>query len=124
LNYPVIVKWRREGIEYPRYRMCYSNEELLQKYNIMHKMQSNPIIQEQIKGFGTGFFALFDKNHKLKAYFIHRRIREYPLSGGPSTCCASFWDELILEYGLKLLKALHWVGIGMVEFKFDSKDRF
>jgi predicted ATP-grasp superfamily ATP-dependent carboligase len=122
LNYPVIVKWRRETPEYPRYRICYSKEDLFQKYRVMHKMQSNPIIQEQIEGFGTGFFALFDKNHRLKAYFIHRRIREYPLSGGPSTYCASFWNKQVLEYGLKLLKALHWVGIGMVEFKFDNKD--
>lgn len=122
LNYPVIVKWRRESIGYPRYRICYSKSDLLQKYKAMHKIQSDPIIQERIEGFGTGFFALFDKNHRLKAYFIHRRIREYPISGGPSACCASFWNGEVLEYGLKLLKALNWVGIGMVEFKFDSRD--
>jgi len=122
LNYPVIVKWRREDISYPRYRICYSKRDLLQQYKAMDKIQSNPIIQERIEGFGTGFFALFDKHHKLKAYFIHRRIREYPISGGPSACCASFWNEQVLEYGLKLLKALHWAGIGMVEFKFDNKD--
>lgn len=122
LNYPVIVKWRRESIGYPRYRICYSKNDLLQKYKAMRKIQGNPIIQELIEGFGTGFFALFDKNHRLKAYFIHRRIREYPISGGPSACCASFWNKEVIKYGLKLLKALKWVGIGMVEFKFDSRD--
>ena len=122
LSYPVIVKWRRESIGYPRYRIAYSKKDLLRNYEAMCEKQATPIVQEKIDGFGSGFFALFDKNHKLKAYFIHRRIREYPISGGPSACCASFWDEQILRYGLKLLKALHWVGIGMVEFKFDYKD--
>lgn len=122
LNYPVIIKWRCEGIGYPRYKIAYSEKDLLHKYEVMHETQASPIVQEKIDGFGSGFFALFDKNHELRAYFSHRRIREYPISGGPSACCTSFWDERILRYGLKLLKALHWVGMGMVEFKFDYRD--
>jgi len=122
LNYPAIVKWRREQITYPRYRICNSKKDLIQAYETMHRIQKNPLIQEQIEGFGTGFFALFDNKHRLKAYFIHRRIREFPISGGPSSCCESFWNKQVLEYGLKLLKALNWIGIGMVEFKFDRRD--
>jgi predicted ATP-grasp superfamily ATP-dependent carboligase len=122
MSYPAIIKWRREGLAYPRYRIAYSKKDLLHNYEAMYEKQATPIVQEKIDGFGSGFFALFDKNHKLKAYFIHRRIREYPISGGPSACCVSFWDDQILRYGLKLLKALHWVGIGMVEFKFDYTD--
>jgi predicted ATP-grasp superfamily ATP-dependent carboligase len=118
LSYPILVKWRHEGLGFPRYRICYSEKELLSNYEIMQKIEA-PIIQERINGFGTGFFALFDKNHKLKAYFMHKRIREYPISGGPSTFCESFWNKQVLEYGLKLLKSLNWVGVGMVEFKFD-----
>jgi predicted ATP-grasp superfamily ATP-dependent carboligase len=118
LDYPVIVKWRHEGLGFPRYRICYSQESLLHNYEIMQRVEK-PVIQEWVKGFGTGLFALFDRNHKLKAYFMHKRIREYPISGGPSTFCESFWDKQILEYGFKLLKSLNWVGVGMVEFKFD-----
>jgi predicted ATP-grasp superfamily ATP-dependent carboligase len=120
LHFPVIVKWRRETVGYPRYRICYSKKDL---YETMQRTQSDPIIQAKVEGFGVGFFALFDKNHRLKAYFIHKRIREYPISGGPSSCCASYWNRQILEYGLRLLRALNWVGIGMVEFKLDNTDR-
>jgi predicted ATP-grasp superfamily ATP-dependent carboligase len=118
LTYPVFVKLRHEGLVFPRYRICHSRKTLLQEYTTLQRIET-PIIQEQVKGFGTGLFALFDKEHKLKAYFIHRRIREYPITGGVSTFSESFWDKQVFEYGLKLLRALNWVGVGMVEFRFD-----
>lgn len=118
LAYPVFVKLRHEGLVFPRYRICHSKKNLLQEYTTLQRIET-PIIQEQVKGFGTGLFALFDKEHKLKAYFIHRRIREYPITGGVSTFSESFWDKQVFEYGLKLLRALNWVGVGMVEFRFD-----
>ena len=122
VNYPVIIKWRRESMAYPRYKICHSKKSLLHNFVYMQKIQTQPIVQEYINGFGIGFFALFNRNHKLKAYFIHRRIREYPISGGPSACCESFWNKQVLEYGLKLLKALHWRGVAMVEFRYDLTD--
>lgn len=118
LTYPVFVKIRHEGLMFPRYKICHSEKSLIQEYATLQRIET-PIIQEEVKGFGTGLFALFDKEHKLKAYFIHRRIREYPITGGVSTFSESFWNKHVLEYGLKLLKALNWVGVGMVEFRFD-----
>lgn len=118
LTYPVFIKLRHEGLMFPRYRICHSPKILLQEYTNLQKIET-PIIQEQIKGFGTGLFALFDKEHRLKAYFIHKRIREYPITGGVSTFSESFWDRQVLEYGVKLLKSLNWVGVGMVEFRYD-----
>ena len=47
----------------------------------------------------------------------HRRIREYPASGGPSTCCESFYDETMIEQAHRLLKSFGFSGVAMVEFK-------
>lgn len=79
------------------------------------------ILQEYIPGEGYGFYALF--NHGIvRAYFMHKRVREYPITGGASTCAVSFYDENLKQAGLRLLESLHWHGVAMVEFKKDARD--
>lgn len=42
------------------------------------------------------------------------------LISGPASLCRSIWDDRLVEYGLRLLTALDWVGVAMVEFKRNS----
>lgn len=79
------------------------------------------LLQEYIPGQGYGFFALFNRG-KVRAYFMHRRKREFPVTGGPSTCAESIYDEEVKRLGLQLLESLRWHGVAMVEFKKDSRD--
>jgi len=79
------------------------------------------LIQEYIPGEGYGFYALFN-NGIEKAVFMHKRLREYPISGGASTCAKSVYNEELKRLGLALLRQLHWHGVAMVEFKKDSRD--
>lgn len=79
------------------------------------------MIQELIRGGGYGFFSIFDRGEP-KAIFMHKRIREYPITGGPSTVAESYYNPRLKELGLKLLKELNWNGVAMVEFKKDVKD--
>lgn len=123
IRYPAIIKARDEkGLFCVRYAIVYSEKEINSEYLRMHKLQEFPLIQEFIKGSGVGFFALFNKYSELRAIFCHRRIRELPITGGQSSFCISIRDEKIIRYGLKLLKALNWYGVAMVEFKIDSQD--
>jgi predicted ATP-grasp superfamily ATP-dependent carboligase len=78
-------------------------------------------IQEYVPGVGYGFFALFDRGVE-KAMFMHRRIREYPVTGGASTAAESVYDERLRDHGLTLLRALGWHGVAMAEFKRDDRD--
>ena len=81
------------------------------------------LVQEYISGFGVGFFALFDHGQP-KRVFMHRRLREMPISGGASTAACAYYDETLKEYGLRILSALQWHGVAMVEFKRQqSPDR-
>lgn len=82
------------------------------------------LVQERIPaaGEGLGYFALYDRRRRLVAQFMHRRLREYPLSGGPSTLREGIWDEAVARQGRRLLESLGWVGLAMVEFKRDPRD--
>jgi len=79
------------------------------------------MVQELIRGPGCGFFSIFDKGEP-KAIFMHKRIREYPITGGPSTVAESYYHPRLKELGLKILRELNWDGVAMVEFKQDQKD--
>ena len=79
-----------------------------------------PLVQEYVQGRGVGFFALYDRG-VVKRVFMHRRIREWPPSGGASTAAAAFWHDDLKDYGTRLLDALGWHGVAMVEFKWDER---
>ena len=84
----------------------------------------NLIIQERIPaaGQGKGVGLLFDSTRKVVASFAHKRLRQYPNSGGPSTDRQAIFDSDLIKESQRLLDALHWQGIGMVEWKVDVRD--
>lgn len=80
------------------------------------------MIQEKIIGPGTGLFTLFEDSRHL-ALFSHKRILEKPPSGGVSVVCESVsLDQEMIEASRKLLAAVGWHGVAMVEFKRDERD--
>ena len=114
INYPIVIK---EKTELSKIKPVYpkSFEELTDA--IKNKsIKEMPIIQEYFRGNGVGFFALYD-NGKLARYFMHKRLRETPRSGGASVSAISIYDSDIYNNGKKLLDSLNWHGIAMVEFK-------
>ena len=107
------------GIAYVRKR-----EDLIPLYQKVHTQYSFPLIQEWIPdGGGTfGVSALFDDGSDVKAAFIHKKLRMYPIQGGPSTLREGVEHLQIMELGLSLLKSLNWTGVAMAEFKVDPRD--
>jgi len=124
IKYPAYVKLREEGDYAPqqRYIIAKDQHQLLRLYPKMHRRGSFPLIQEKIHGVGLGFFALFDEVSKPIAYFGHRRIRQFPYLGGPSSCCASHKNSRVFSLATELLSSLHWRGLAMVEFIQDEHD--
>jgi predicted ATP-grasp superfamily ATP-dependent carboligase len=60
---------------------------------------------------------------RLRAAFAHRRLREKPPSGGVSVLSESVaLDPQLLAQSERILEALKWHGVAMVEFKRDSRD--
>ena len=75
-----------------------------------------PLIQEYIPGEGYGVELLYN-NGSIRACFTHKRIREYPMSGGPSTVRISTREPDMEKIARKLMDVLGWHGLAMVEFK-------
>ena len=97
-------------------------DELLHLYATVQILRYPSLIQEMITGEGTGLFTLFDKNKHL-ALFSHRRLLEKPPSGGVSVMSESIpLDQEMVDSASKLLSAVGWTGVAMVEFKRDIRD--
>ncbi|MCD6599817.1 MAG: ATP-grasp domain-containing protein [Dehalococcoidia bacterium] len=124
IQFPAVIKLKTGtssiGISY-----AHTNEELVTQYEDTVSRfnlapEDYPLIQEYIPGDGYGVSLLF--NHgELRAKFTHKRLREYPPSGGPSTYRLSVECPEMEEMAIKLLKYFHWHGVAMVEFKLDSR---
>lgn len=80
-------------------------------------------VQKKIisSGDAIGCSFLFNKNSKCVANFVHKRIFQYPILGGPSTYRVSVKNDLLKKKSIKILKKLKWKGVAMVEWKIDPK---
>ena len=120
---PAVIKPRISsgslGIVYVK-----KKEDLVPSYRRVHERFPFPIIQEWIPDGGGvyGFSALYDEASRVKAAFVHRKLRMYPVQGGPSTLGEGVEHPRLMEMGLSLFNALNWVGVGMAEFKVDPRD--
>ena len=81
------------------------------------------IVQEYIHGEGRGFFA-FCKDGKILQSFQHKRIRQYPETGGVSSCAESIYDKELEGISGKLLKNLDWTGPVMLEYIYNHGEYY
>ncbi|MBV2092397.1 MAG: ATP-grasp domain-containing protein [Candidatus Thiodiazotropha sp. (ex Ctena orbiculata)] len=126
LEYPVVLKpvrsrvksasgWISTAVDYAADR-----DELLEKLEAYVPEVYPVILQQRISGVGSGAFYCFN-NGRCIAKFAHSRLREKPPSGGVSVLRESrLIDPKVDEYSQKLLTALGWHGVAMVEFKIDE----
>jgi len=129
LGFPLVIKPARSRIltenGWVFTTVTYANDEADLK-NKLKQFQSEifpVLLQERITGPALGIFMCFDKD-KLVAAFSHKRIREKPPSGGVSVLRESVaLDPLAYEFSEKLLSAIQWQGVAMVEFKIDLRDQ-
>lgn len=76
-------------------------------------------VQEQqwVPGRGVGVELVY-ADGKVVAEFVHERLHELPLTGGGSTLRrAAKADQRLLELSKRLLDALQWQGVAMVEWR-------
>ncbi len=81
----------------------------------------NYLAQQRIAkgGAGLGVSILMDEKQQVLASFCHKRIREYPLAGGPSTCREAIHHPQAEQDAISVLRQVQFQGVGMVEFKID-----
>jgi predicted ATP-grasp superfamily ATP-dependent carboligase len=123
VNFPVVVK-PTVGSGSRGVRFAANTAELKRLVIELWPKYPHLLVQERIPSHGQGVGAalLFDSSHTPVAGFTYKRLREYPITGGPSTVRESTRDPRLLEWGIRLLRALDWYGVAMVEFKIDPRD--
>jgi predicted ATP-grasp superfamily ATP-dependent carboligase len=124
LPYPVLVKPRHSSGGRGIVRVE-READFLAGYARVHARYPMPIVQECIPpgGDALGVAVLMNFASEPRASFVYRRLREYPITGGPSTLRESIWNPELQEGAERLLSSLGWVGVAMVEFKVHPGDR-
>lgn len=123
LPWPVVLKAQRsrrlaDGEVLPTGRVGYANnvQELTAEFQ---RLQGNGpvLIQQYYAGSGQGVELLAYQGRMLAA-FQHRRLAEIPITGGASALRESVaLDPQLFDYSRRLVEALRWTGLLMVEFK-------
>ena len=104
-----------------RYGFCISSEEVLETLRRFERAPYLPLVQEYCAGRGVGVELCMHRGEVIAA-FQHERVRELPVTGGVSVMRRSVpLDRELLDESVRLLRALEWKGLGMVEFRCDDR---
>jgi predicted ATP-grasp superfamily ATP-dependent carboligase len=124
-NYPVVFKSNKlSSNKAVKVRYFKSFDELSDTIKSNPEELQGSLFQEYIEGSGVGVFALCH-NGQVFSSFCHRRLLEKPPSGGVSVLSESIsTDNAPVVETKKLLQALNWHGIAMVEFKKSTDGNF
>ncbi|VVB54063.1 D-alanine--D-alanine ligase [uncultured archaeon] len=127
IEYPVVIKIKDStssiGVQYAHSEDEFISgyKQVIQKFSIKDASYY-PLVQEYIPGDGYGVSVLFNQGD-LRALFTHKRLREYPVSGGGSTLRESVRSPEMEKIAKKLLEHVDWNGLAMVEFKMDKRTK-
>jgi len=130
LTYPVVIKprtskrWATPDAVVPTgpVEYCFRAGELPARYLAVHRRAPLPLIQEFVPGEGYGVSALC-REGQVRALFAHRRLRMVRPTGSGSALRESVEaPPAMRDAACRLLEALKWHGVAMVEFKLDPRD--
>ena len=122
MEYPVLIK-PKIGFGARGVALCKSADDLRLKYKRVNANYGASLVQEYIpQREEIGVYALFNFDSEPIAVTMQKRIRSYPVSGGPSTLRESIKDNKIMDAAFELLRILKWQGVAMVEFRVDARD--
>ena len=126
LGWPVVLKpqvsrryRKHSGVDSFRVSYAANAADLTEK---MRRFEGRcpVLLQEFTRGEGHGVELLMDRG-KVLAAFQHHRLRELPVSGGPSAFRESVpLDPVIYAHSVRMLQELKWTGLAMVEFKIGA----
>mgnify|MGYP001604390733 CR=1 FL=1 len=122
LRFPIIAKPGNKsqvsGHDF-KTRMFANGDELRAAFAEQPRYGEGLLLPPYHEGQGVGIELLM-VNFSPVAAFQHRRLSENPPSGGVAVVAvAEPVDPQLLDYSVRLLRALEWEGVAMVEFRHD-----
>ena len=85
------------------------------------KVPDHLIIQQYIRGTGVGY-SFYCKNGKILNGYGHKRLAEYPVSGGSSTYREGYQNREMIEIAAKMVAHLKYTGFAMFEYKLTPQN--
>jgi predicted ATP-grasp superfamily ATP-dependent carboligase len=125
LSFPVVLKprtseeVRSSGLMRTTGRPRYASnaKQFDAAWQDLNRRCSAVLVQEFVEGEGVGYFALM-RSGELRADFAHRRIRDvHPTGSGSAVRVSTEPSSDMRAASLAILRALHWHGVAMVEFR-------
>lgn len=117
-EYPVVVKLTRssaaKGVFYAKDRA--------QLNSVLTALppDASYVLQAYVGGKGTGY-SLFARRGEILAAYGHKRLLEYPFTGGSSLYRTGYEHPDMAGIASKLMQAVSWSGLAMLEFKLDAR---
>jgi hypothetical protein len=126
LTFPVVIRTdnrvTKEGVYMKGETFWVKNrKEAEHIIGLLKETRGAIIAQEAIWGTGTGAFFLRFRD-EVQLSFAHRRLHEVPYWGGGSSFRESCRDHELVSLGARLLEAVGYEGVAMVEFRRSSLD--
>jgi len=127
LGWPIVLKPQksrlyRDHAAIEAFTVCYAeNLDQLAEQMMRFEGRCAVLLQEYYRGSGQGVELLMHQGRPLAA-FQHKRLREVPVNGGASAFRESVsLDPELYRHSVRLLEALNWTGLAMVEFKVGAE---
>lgn len=99
-----------------------NKDTFIDSYNLVKKDYGEPIVQEYVKKRSyCSACILLDEHSNEVASFTYEKVKEYPLSGGPTVVGYSCDNPEAKNYAVKLLKHVGWKGVAEADFIIDQK---
>ena len=128
LSYPILMKPEDSGKFLKTYQkkgiVCHNENDLLRIYDEYEGFKGNLLLQDLIPGEESRLVSsliTLNKESYPTGYLINYKRR----SSGKFLSCtvvASTWSDEVLNYSLKLLKAIGYYGYAGTQFKLDPRN--
>lgn len=116
-RYPCVIKPTNlssaKGIIYA------NNLKELEKAVSIYHNRFDIIFQDYVSGIGVGY-SVYSVNGEIIVGYGHKRLAEYPVSGGSSLYRQGYIDIRMEEMAQKILRDCRWTGFAMFEFKLTT----
>ncbi len=87
--------------------------------NLKTDKKTDLIIQEFVKGTGVGY-SFYCKKGVIAHGYGHRRLAEFPVTGGASTYRTYYHNNLMHDMASTIVEHLNYTGFAMFEFKLTT----
>jgi len=126
-DWPVVLKPQasrlyRDQASVEHFEVCYAHtRDELARQMARFEGRCPVLLQSYYPGEGHGVELLLHEGRPLAA-FQHKRLHEVPITGGASSFRQSVaLDPALYKHSARLMSALNWTGLAMVEFKVGAE---